>query len=69
MGEAEKQPWTKPLELKDEYGNENRISFRQKGISHQPCNKKKQVLVDKEDDDGEQTLGEQKPWTIQVSMG
>ena len=30
---------------------------------------KKQVLVDKEDDDGEQTLGEQKPWTIQVSMG
>ena len=58
MGEREKQPWTKPLELKDEYGNENRISFRLKGISHQPCNKK-QVLVDKEDDDGEQTLEEQ----------
>ena len=31
--------------------------------------KKKQVLVDKEDDDGEQTPGEQKPWTNPSEYG
>ena len=28
MGEAEKQPWTKPLELKDEYGNDKQNIFQ-----------------------------------------
>ena len=31
MGEAEKQPWTKPLELKDEYGNEKQNIFQAEG--------------------------------------
>ena len=31
MGEAEKQPWTKPLELKDEYGNDKQNIFQVEG--------------------------------------